>query len=177
VRTGKIIKALRFFSRTGENDPYIEVSLESIWAESIDLCQTKFNFNRIELRFEPIPDHLYLYCNATQISQVILNLLDNAFDAVEEQMEKWVQLTVEENGRTVRLTVRDSGKGIAPENRSKIMEPFFTTKEVGKGTGLGLSISKGIVESHGGRLIYDESDPHTCFIVELPLSLPKQLDL
>jgi C4-dicarboxylate-specific signal transduction histidine kinase len=177
VRTGKIIKALRFFSRTGDSDPYTEVSLASIWSDSIDLCQSKFSFHRIELRYEPIPSDLYLYCNATQISQVLLNVLDNAFDAVEKQTEKWIKFTVRVKGKFVRLSIEDSGNGIPADVRPKIFEPFFTTKEVGKGTGLGLSISKGIVESHGGKFELDENERNTCFAIELPLHFPTQLKL
>jgi len=64
--------------------------------------------------------------------------------------------------------VSDSGAAIPPELREKIMEPFFTTKEVGKGTGLGLPIAKGIAEAHGGRLYLDGEAPATTFVIELP---------
>ena len=70
----------------------------------------------------------------------------------------------------VVFSVRDSGPGIAPENRAHIMEPFFTTKPVGKGTGLGLSISRSIALEHGGTLELDPESPYTCFLLKLPLS-------
>ena len=66
--------------------------------------------------------------------------------------------------------VVDCGRGIPKEIAHKILQPFFTTKDVGSGTGIGLSISNGIVEGHGGRLYLDESSPNTAFIVELPKS-------
>jgi len=69
---------------------------------------------------------------------------------------------------SVVLVVTDSGKGIPPEVREKILQPFFTTKEVGKGTGLGLSISKGLVDSHHGTFVIDSECPNTRFIVTLP---------
>jgi signal transduction histidine kinase len=64
----------------------------------------------------------------------------------------------------------DSGPGVPPELRARVMEPFFTTKPIGKGTGLGLSLSKAIVEDHGGELKLCETQNHTCFSFSLPLS-------
>ena len=65
------------------------------------------------------------------------------------------------------ISVSDSGPGIPPDLHARIMEPFFTTKELGKGTGLGLSVSKGIAEAHGGQLIYDGTSRHTRFVLTL----------
>ena len=67
----------------------------------------------------------------------------------------------------MQIIVSDSGPGVPVALRPMIMEPFFTTKEVGKGTGLGLSVSKGIAEAHGGHLDHDETAPHTQFVVTL----------
>lgn len=109
------------------------------------------------------------------MSQVILNLISNAIDAIEsrpegdkENSEKWIKIHGELDKHLLRLFVVDSGPGIPAAIRDRIMNPFFTTKEVGKGTGLGLSLSKGIAEDHGGDLILDSSAPHTSFILELP---------
>ena len=70
----------------------------------------------------------------------------------------------------VAFSVRDNGPGIAPENRERIMEPFYTTKPVGKGTGLGLSISRSIALEHGGSLELDPESAYTCFLLKLPFS-------
>jgi two-component system, NtrC family, sensor histidine kinase HupT/HoxJ len=95
--------------------------------------------------------------SAGQLQQVMMNLLQNAFDAVDgpgsgAPHAVWVDLACPSRD-TVRVSVRDNGPGIAPEHLLRIFDPFFTTKPVGKGTGLGLSISYGIVEQHGGQLI------------------------
>jgi signal transduction histidine kinase len=74
-------------------------------------------------------------------------------------------------GSRLNLSVEDSGYGISEQVQEKIMQPFFTTKEVGQGTGLGLSISKSLAEDHGGNLYYDQSSRHTRFVLELPLCL------
>jgi C4-dicarboxylate-specific signal transduction histidine kinase len=102
-----------------------------------------------------------------QISQILLNLLSNAFDAVENQSLRWVRMGAEADDQQVRITVTDSGPGVPPDLESRIMEPFFTTKDVGKGTGLGLSVSKGNAEAHGGSLALDRTSLDTCFVLTL----------
>jgi len=100
----------------------------------------------------------------------LLNLLNNAHDAIAHLPEKWVRVSVKALGDTVEIRVRDSGRGIPPDIAQKIFQPFFTTKEIGKGTGMGLSISLGIIKAHSGRLTLDESEPNTCFVLSLPLA-------
>ena len=99
-----------------------------------------------------------------QIAQVLLNLLQNAFDAVTEcPGEKWIRLEVTGHEQSAVFAVIDNGPGVPPNLKARIMDPFFTTKPVGKGTGLGLSLSKAIVEEHGGELTLSEFEGHTCF--------------
>ena len=102
------------------------------------------------------------------IQQIVMNLIQNAMDAV--QGHEGAAITVEigiENGRAV-LTVRDTGPGVAEENRAAIFDPFFTTNPVGQGTGLGLSISAKIAEEHGGALTLGPG-PGGDFRLALPL--------
>jgi C4-dicarboxylate-specific signal transduction histidine kinase len=118
------------------------------------------------------PPALEIEASATQISQVLLNLLTNALDAIAALPEdqRWVRIEFNEpEYNRFAVAVVDGGRGI-PENVAKdIMQPFFTTKETGKGTGLGLSISKGIVENHGGTLHLDQLHENTRFVLELPI--------
>jgi signal transduction histidine kinase len=114
-----------------------------------------------------------VFGNSIQISQVILNLLNNAFDAIQDATDKWIKIqTYIEHGQ-VQIRVTDCGHGISNEVAKKIMQPFFTTKPIGKGTGLGLSISKGIVEAHQGKLTIDTESKNTCFVITLPTLLQK----
>jgi two-component system sensor histidine kinase DctS len=71
----------------------------------------------------------------------------------------------------VEIAVTDSGMGIPKQIQAKIMQPFFTTKDIGKGTGLGLSISNGIMETHQGKLHLDDAPPNTKFVILLPKNL------
>jgi C4-dicarboxylate-specific signal transduction histidine kinase len=114
---------------------------------------------------------LYVSCREVQIAQVLLNLLQNAFDAVREQEgEKWVRIDVASRDDRVVFSVIDSGPGIPPELKTRIMEPFFTTKGVGEGVGLGLTISQTILEEHKSKLESTQQDGHTCFSFCLPAS-------
>jgi C4-dicarboxylate-specific signal transduction histidine kinase len=115
-------------------------------------------------------------CREVQIEQVLLNLLQNALDAVTEQAgEKWVHLAAVVRDGAVEFSVTDSGPGIPLQLRTRIMEPFFTTKDVGKGTGLGLSLSRRIVEDHGSKLELREENGHPCFSFRLPIPAKKEL--
>jgi C4-dicarboxylate-specific signal transduction histidine kinase len=170
LRISKIIRSLRLFARDGQDDPFEGSSLREMIDNTLEFCQQRLKSHDIDLRVGPIPENLTLECRPIQIGQVLLNLLNNAHDAVSRLPVKWIELSVQDLGARVHIAVADSGPGIEPELRTKILEPFFTTKEVGKGTGLGLSISKGIIESHQGRLFVDENSTHTRFVIELPKS-------
>ncbi|MFG6448547.1 ATP-binding protein [Roseateles sp. BYS180W] len=102
------------------------------------------------------PPNCVVLGSAGQLQQVMMNLLQNAFDALAHTAAPQVWVEVSQQGSAERplvcVSVRDNGPGIAPEHLLRIFDPFFTTKPVGKGTGLGLSISYGIVEQHGGHL-------------------------
>ena len=174
-RIARIVKGLRTFTRKGENDPLEMASLQQIINETIDLCAERFKLHSVELRLADIPAAT-LQCRPIEISQIILNLLNNAHDAIENLEERWIEIGATVTNETVRIAVTDSGHGIAPEVVSKIMEPFFTTKGIGRGTGLGLSISSGIAKSHHGELFYDPSSANTRFILQLPLNQFVQLD-
>jgi C4-dicarboxylate-specific signal transduction histidine kinase len=167
-RIARIIKGLQIFSRDGNHDSYERKGIQDIIEDTVSFCHAKFRSHQTELIIDPVPEGLSIECQSTQISQVLLNLLNNAFDAVQELNERWVRVTVIDVGDRVEIRVSDSGTGIPAEVAKKILEPFFTTKEVGKGTGLGLSISLGIVKSHQGDFKLDRSQPHTTFVVTLP---------
>ncbi|PIR22644.1 MAG: hypothetical protein COV44_06950 [Deltaproteobacteria bacterium CG11_big_fil_rev_8_21_14_0_20_45_16] len=170
-RIAKIIKGLRAFSRNADLDPMVTSKLSQIVTETLELCLAKFNHASIELRFDEGQFEIEVDCRPVQISQVLLNLLSNAFDAVQNLENKWIEISARKVGKDrVQLAVSDSGRGIAKEILVNILDPFFTTKEVGKGTGLGLPISQGIIEAHQGRLWYDEKSSYTRFIFELPCS-------
>jgi signal transduction histidine kinase len=111
-----------------------------------------------------------LYCQPVEISQTLLNLLNNAFDVIEKLEERWIRIQIDKKDDYLTMSVINSGPKIPDAVVEKIFQPFFTTKGVGKGTGLGLSISKNIIERHNGTLSVDNSCQNTKFDIRIPSS-------
>lgn len=113
----------------------------------------------------------HITCSPSQINQVLLNLVNNAAQATNDDATGAVTLrTGIGDADQVFIDVEDNGHGIAPEVLPKIFDPFFTTKEVGKGTGLGLSIVYKIIAQHGGRIaVVSKVDVGSRFTVMLPI--------
>jgi C4-dicarboxylate-specific signal transduction histidine kinase len=166
-RIVKIIKGLRSFSRNADNDPFVAVKLQNIFENIFELCREKFKNNQISITIEG-DQSLSINARQTQIEQVFTNLINNSFDAIVESKDPWVKIFINEDQSSISIKFRDSGLGIPPEIYTKMMQPFFTTKEVGKGTGLGLSISKGIIEDHQGKLFYNQDSLNTEFVIQFP---------
>ena len=169
-RITRIIKSMRHLAREGSNDVVRPASVAKIVERTLEICGELFRHHSVNLLVPKIDPTLVVLCREVEIGQVLLNLLQNAFDAVvERSVEKWIRLEVILEDGSVVFSVIDSGPGVPPELRQKIMEPFFTTKEVGKGMGLGLSISRRIMEDHGGELEFIEEAGHARFSFRLPL--------
>lgn len=183
VRISKIIKGLKTVSRSGENDPFTEVEVKPLIEGVAALCMEKFKNHSIQLSCQSV-DGVYVLGRETQLSQVLINLLNNSYDALQDSdlkskpetsqeptsISKWIKLAAIENKGKIEIRVADSGYGISEEIVRKLMQPFFTTKPPGKGTGLGLSISKSIALDHGGTLVYDSYAEHTTFKLTLPIA-------
>lgn len=168
MRVARITKGMRKFARDANRDPFLITTVGEILEDTLSFCREKFRLHSVDLRLPAGPLDLTVECRATEISQVLLNLLNNALDAVDQMENSWVAIGVADQDSKVEISVTDSGGGIPSEIREKLTQPFFTTKEIGKGTGLGLSIVRGIVESHGGTFQLDVDSPNTCFRITLP---------
>jgi C4-dicarboxylate-specific signal transduction histidine kinase len=167
-RIVKIIQGMRTFSRDGQKDPAEVIELKSLLENTLNFCQQKFVHHSIDLSVSVEPSDLAVKGRSVQLSQVILNLLNNAFDAIEYHSEKRINIFARELQNGVEIRVVDSGPGVPEQYRDKIFQPFFTLKEIGKGTGLGLSISRSIVESQGGTLELDVQAERTSFVIRMP---------
>ncbi len=109
-----------------------------------------------------------LNCPKGQIIQVFLNLLNNSYDEVGEQLSSWIKIQVFKYHSFVEIHFIDSGKGISLEKSQDIFQPLFTTKEVGIAKGLGLSLSKAIMKKNFGDIYIDHTNKNTAFVVKLP---------
>ncbi len=169
-RIVKIIKGLKTISRNGEKDPFETIEINQIIEDCKELCYQKFLTNSVELNLN-IRTGMKIQCRPTEMSQVIINLLNNAFDAIEKLPEKWITIETKLfNQETVDIIVTDSGNGIPLEIRDKLMTPFFTTKAAGKGTGIGLNLSQKILHAHGGSISIDDTCKNTRFVIRLPVA-------
>jgi len=156
VRAGQIIRRLRDFVSRGETERRAESITKLVEeASALALVGTKDRGISVEFQFDPAVDRVL--ADRVQIQQVLLNLIRNAMDAMETSQVQNLKITIApiDNGY-VRISVSDSGSGLAPEAAKQLFQPFVTTKR--HGMGVGLSISRTIVEAHGGQ-IWVEPNP------------------
>jgi len=180
-RGADLVKQILTFSRRSERK-LVPLRLPQMMAEALQLARSTIPAN-IELSNTVQSDCGLVEADPSQIHQVIMNLITNAFHAVEQEGGKIELCLRQENlskaelpdqalmpGNYVILSVIDTGPGIAPELQEVIFEPYFTTKEQGKGTGLGLAVVYGIVKEHkGGIDVISKQGQGTNFNVYLPL--------
>lgn len=167
-RISKIISGLRAFASEGAHESFEKVNPNKIVEDSLLLCQTRFKNKGIEVTHLVPVNIQEVCCRPIQISQILVNLMNNSFDAILGTEKPWIKLEVEDTADWIIFKVTDSGSGIPAEIAEKIMNPFFTTKEPGKGTGLGLSIGASIAKEHKGSFYYNSSSCNTEFILKLP---------
>lgn len=164
-RAAKLTDALRTFSR--RQITHVElVDLNEAIRTTAQLLKNFFG-EKIEFRIETGEKPIMVMADRSQLQQVIVNLANNAQDAMPEGGV--FTLRSGAAGDMALLTVSDTGSGIYKHEKEKIFEPFFTTKEIGKGPGLGLSIVYGIIKKHGGNIMVDsELGRGTTFRISLP---------
>lgn len=187
----KMIKQLLVFSRKDFEQHALEpVNLTAWLDEGIELCRPAIPSSIEIQRVSRDEGALIIHADPTQLQQILMNLINNARDACAHRDKPLIQVELD-SGRAeaafrqrhkdfigyeyVRLTVRDNGSGIAPDQLDKIFEPFFTTKDVGKGTGLGMPVIQGLVESYHGCIeVQSTVDAGSCFQVYFPRHAPNE---
>ncbi|HWE24393.1 MAG TPA: ATP-binding protein [Myxococcales bacterium] len=171
-RVSKIVSDLRQFAEQERSDGGRRFSLEQPVQSALELYAEEMREKRIDVRQELKPGLREAQGDPVQIQQVIAHLLQNAIAAMPQGGELRIGLT-DVGGDALKLTVSDTGKGIAPEIRERIFDPFFSTKDGAAGVGLGLSISHSIVEAHHGKLLVDSVPGRgATFTVLLPAAAP-----
>jgi PAS domain S-box-containing protein len=167
TRAGRIVRSLRKFSRRGGDDLSEILDVADLVSEALELCRVRIRTTTVDVESR-VTTTRRVRGHSVELSQVLVNLLNNAFDAAGGSEARWVRITASDEGETgVIIAVEDSGPRIPPRVAAHLFHAFYTTKKPGEGTGLGLSISKSIVEAHGGTLTYDAEAPHTRFVVRL----------
>ncbi len=167
-RISSIIRSMKTLARDGSCDELESHDLRRICDEVLLIAEPKFCEHGVALTFHCNLALVPIRCRVSEIEQVLLNLLNNALDAVQESEEKWVKLEIEVHPKKFLLKVSDSGPGIPEAIRVSIFNPFFTTKAPGKGSGLGLSISKTLISANGAELYLGPSGLRTTFILDFP---------
>lgn len=173
VRIKNTVAQLKDFARQEPAELRDDVDLITITTAAIALLQHKIdkrcrNFSTAFPAAVPL-----LRGHGQKLEQVIVNLIDNALDALEDA-DGTIALGIEQRGVQLLLTVRDTGCGIASEHNEQLFDPFFTTKRDRGGTGLGLSISFAIIKEHGGVMHFDSAvGEGTTATVELPVEAKK----
>ena len=170
-RVMKIVLGLKNFSRTDTLECET-VALTSCLENALTIAHNELKYvATIRREYESLEDVL---CHPSQLSQVFLNLLVNAGQAIVTPEMGEIVLRSWDDAAFVYASVSDTGKGIPKIIKDRIFDPFFTTKDVGKGTGLGLSISIGIIKKHHGELLMESDDGKgTTFTVKLPRTSKK----
>ena len=172
-KIAQITSGLLAFSRQAPFSPQ-PTDINRTVSNAVGLVQNVLRNRDIAYRPEFSDVLSPVQADTTRIEQVLLNLFNNAMDAMPDGGELCVATRLEvdaEGGQWVRISVRDTGTGILEEHLNRLFDPFFTTKEVGKGTGLGLAISYGIVEEHGGHLeVESEWGAGAVFHIVLPIA-------
>lgn len=161
-RIQNIVNGLKKFSRSEPTSNKSLVSLKEITEDILNIIGIRAKHEHVLLSSN-LNTEGFIYCNSTEIEQVVINIINNAIDSVSGSPDPWVKIELFEIGEDVVMQVVDSGLGINKEIVHKLFDPFFTTKPVDKGMGLGLSISKGIVDGHGGSIFVNTSLSNTCF--------------
>jgi signal transduction histidine kinase len=167
-RCKEIVKNLLAYSR--QTRPAKDVFyLNNLVGESLRLIRDQKLFMNVKVVKELDDCQILVNADKNQLCQVLINLIINAFDAMEGHGTLTLKTYRDRDNGKAYIEVTDSGGGIPQENLSKVFDPFFTTKELGKGTGLGLSMAYGIMEENHGRISIKETGPQgTTILLELP---------
>jgi PAS domain S-box-containing protein len=170
-RISKIVHSLRMLAQDGLDDEFSMVSVKVFEEDIRSFWEQRLNNSQIKLIIENEDQNLAAFCKPVQIVLILLNLIGNSYHAIKSSKDdKWIKIRFFSDKDNFKISITDSGKGIPEVIRSKIFNPFFTTKDAGEGTGLGLSIASGIAKVNKGQLYLDESCANTCFILSLPLN-------
>ena len=171
-RVKKIVQDMKVFSHVDQGQWQME-NVNAVLESTINLVWHEIKYKAKLVRdFDAnLPS---IVCLPAQLSQVFMNILVNATQAISNDNGEIKITTRAKDAKTIEIRIADNGKGMAPEIQPHVFEPFFTTKPAGKGTGLGMSLSYEIIQHHNGDIHFESSLGHgTTFTITLPFNLNK----
>ena len=169
TRMAALTGHLKTYARQSPSGLREKLDLANVVDQSLQLLEPRLKDEQIDLHVN-LQRPAWVRGDAIRLEQVLINLLRNALDAMGDKPRKHLEIRIEADQQLWRLTVTDSGGGIAEEHLGKIFDPFFTTKPVGDGLGLGLAVSYAIVHEIGGRLTACNHADGAQFTLTLPIA-------
>jgi len=166
-RITKISRSMRTLSEDGIDLPMESISLATLINETVQVWRDSFGTQGVKLTVSDIPSDLMIICRDIQISQVVLNMLRNAFNAAIKTEEKWITLDLINHPEIIEIQITDSGHGISEDMLKLLFTPFFSTRKGEGGTGLGLYICKKVIEEHNGNVSVNVHCSNTRFVIRL----------
>lgn len=170
ARMGKITGELKSFARKSPPQSSV-IDLRRVIHETVSLLRVRLEQERVVTRVDTPSRAIHGYADANRLEQVLVNLVNNAIDAMRPRERRILSIAVREVDGFAMLSVRDTGSGLTAAAIDRLFEPFFTTKAAGQGLGLGLPLSAEIVKEFGGTLSGRNTNDGAEFVIELPLAM------
>ena len=168
-RIAGIVQSMRQFSQTMDAGEKVVVNASDLLHRALSLCSEHIQSRAPGTTVTTSGDeNAPIIANEDQIIVALVEIIKNAVDAAREVNGGKISLTLQRAGERVWIKICDNGPGIPADIAARVMEPFFTTKEVGSGSGLGLPSAKGIIESHRGAMSFESTPGSTTFLIDLP---------
>lgn len=165
-RVSRIVESVRRQSKNITPVGLNQVSLRTIMENVQKHTSTIIEKYRVRLEVEFNCDY-NINCNALEVEQVLINLINNACEASYKKVTPWVRITFNDQENQIVILVQDSGNGIEKDVIDKLMTPFFSTKKFPQGTGLGLNISRNLLERNDGQINYLADHKNTTFEIRI----------
>lgn len=166
----KVSGSLNLLSKDASQAQPEKFKVKEIIEDMLAICSFRTKKLRMEIRISSQgEEEMMISANRVQISEVLMNLVNNSLDAIEKNPHPKLEIFILHEGNNLLIKVKDNGPGVDPSIQERIFDAFFTTKDPTRGTGLGLSISKKIMDKHNGDLFYEEQNGTHAFVMTLPL--------
>lgn len=166
-RVAKIVSNLQSMTKKVSSEPLVLENLCTIMTEFSDLVKNEVAENSIQFKMFEVPQ-VNVRVRKQELLQALKYIVDNSISALKDSEAKSLSINFRLETGSIKIDIQDSGPGISESIRSRIMDPFFTTKDVGQGYGLGLSLAKAIIESFQGSLICLKCESGAHFQISLP---------